>query len=137
MRTNQQRHGGKTMSEKENSSRGLEAFFAGKGFYIVLFLCVAVIGVSAWFMLTGTGTDVEENTGIGDVSDIREPWSNEAAVITEEPAAQFEEPTAPAVGEDASGTEEAEEAAVPEAEPPAAAVWSENEPADYFVWPVN
>ena len=32
-----------------------EAFFAGKGFYIVLFLCVTVIGVSAWSMLTGGG----------------------------------------------------------------------------------
>ena len=32
-----------------------EQFFAGKGFYIVLFLCVTVIGVSAWSMLTGGG----------------------------------------------------------------------------------
>ena len=33
-----------------------EQFFAGKGFYIVLFLCVTVIGVSAWSLLTGGGT---------------------------------------------------------------------------------
>ena len=32
-----------------------EAFFAGKGFYIVLFLCVTVIGVSAWSLLTDSG----------------------------------------------------------------------------------
>ena len=37
-----------------------EAFFAGKGFYIVLFLCVAVIGVSAWSLLTGGGTGKRE-----------------------------------------------------------------------------
>ena len=35
-----------------------EHFFAGKGFYIVLFLCVAVIGVSAWSMLTGKGANI-------------------------------------------------------------------------------
>ena len=52
------------MEEKKKSfGESLEAFFAGKGFYIVLFLCVAVIGVSAWAMLTGKGTDVEDSAG--------------------------------------------------------------------------
>ena len=32
----------------KSSGRGLEAFLAGKGFYIVLLLCAAVIGLSAW-----------------------------------------------------------------------------------------
>ena len=41
-----------------NSSSGkrLERFLTGKGFYIVLFLCAAVIGVSAWMMTAGNGT---------------------------------------------------------------------------------
>lgn len=40
-----------------NSSGGkLEAFFTGKGFYIVLFLCAAVIGISAWMMAAGERT---------------------------------------------------------------------------------
>lgn len=41
------------MDKKKSFGQSLEAFFAGKGFYIVLFLCVAVIGVSAWTMLAG------------------------------------------------------------------------------------
>ena len=43
------------MNENEKKATGnrVEAFFAGKGFYIVLLLCVAVIGVSAWSMLSG------------------------------------------------------------------------------------
>ncbi len=42
-----------------------EAFFAGKGFYIVLFLCVTVIGVSAWSLLTGGGkTQRDADVGI-------------------------------------------------------------------------
>ena len=31
-----------------SSGRRLEGFLSGKGFYIVLFLCAAVIGASAW-----------------------------------------------------------------------------------------
>ena len=36
-----------------SSGRSPERFLTGKGFYIVLFLCAAVIGVSAWVMATG------------------------------------------------------------------------------------
>ena len=41
-----------------NSSSGgkLERFFAGRGFYIVLFLCAAVIGISSWVMAAGKET---------------------------------------------------------------------------------
>lgn len=39
-----------------SSGKRLERFFAGKGFYIVLFLCAAVIGVSAWIMADGNET---------------------------------------------------------------------------------
>lgn len=39
-----------------NSGKKLEGFFTGKGFYIVLFLCAAVIGVSAWMMAAGNET---------------------------------------------------------------------------------
>ena len=39
------------MKEKKNFSARVEKFLAGKGFYIVLFVCVAVVGVSAWVLL--------------------------------------------------------------------------------------
>ena len=39
-----------------SSGKKLERFFTGKGFYIVLFLCAAVIGVSAWMMAAGNET---------------------------------------------------------------------------------
>ena len=38
------------MEKKKPFAQSVEAFFAGKGFYIVLFLCVAVIGVSRKFV---------------------------------------------------------------------------------------
>lgn len=39
-----------------SSGKKLEVFFTGKGFYIVLFLCAAVIGVSAWMLAAGNET---------------------------------------------------------------------------------
>ena len=39
------------MREKKSFGRRVEEFLGGKGFYIVLFVCVAVIGVSAWLLL--------------------------------------------------------------------------------------
>ena len=38
------------MDNKRSPKQGLEAFFAGKGFYIALLLCVVVIGAAAWAM---------------------------------------------------------------------------------------
>ena len=50
-----------------SSSGGrLEGFMTGKGFYIVLFLCAAVIGLSAWMMAAGNEA-MEEARSFGDV----------------------------------------------------------------------
>ena len=50
------------MDNKNGAGPGaLEKFFAGKGFYIALCLCAAVIGVSAWSLLGG-GEAVQEET---------------------------------------------------------------------------
>ena len=48
-----------------SSGKNPEGFLTGKGFYIVLFLCAAVIGVSAWVMATGNeAMKKSETTGI-------------------------------------------------------------------------
>ncbi len=47
------------MNSKSSGGR-LEAFFTGKGFYIVLFLCAAIIGASAWMMAAGERTVAED-----------------------------------------------------------------------------
>ena len=39
------------MRQKKSFGQRAEEFLGGKGFYIVLFVCVAVIGVSAWLLL--------------------------------------------------------------------------------------
>ncbi len=73
------------MEKKKSFGAALESFFAGKGFYIVLFLCVAVIGVSAWTMLSG---DIggEENSDPYTLSESIEPvvsQDDEMAVFSE------------------------------------------------------
>ena len=39
------------MHDRKTFSQRVDEFLSGKGFYIVLFACVAVIGVSAWLLL--------------------------------------------------------------------------------------
>ena len=47
------------MEEKKGFSKKLDAFFAGKGFYIVLLLCAVLVGTSFWLMGRGSRADVE------------------------------------------------------------------------------
>ena len=42
------------MDSKKSFGKKLEHFIEGRGFYIVLVLCAAIIGVSAWSLLSGT-----------------------------------------------------------------------------------
>jgi murein DD-endopeptidase MepM/ murein hydrolase activator NlpD len=51
------------MEKKNGFTEKLDSFFAGKGFYIVLFLCVAIIGVSAWIMFGGETANVDDGNG--------------------------------------------------------------------------
>lgn len=51
-----------------SSGKKLEGFLTGKGFYIVLFLCAAVIGVSAWMMAAGNKTMTKDITEQNKVS---------------------------------------------------------------------
>ena len=67
----------------KSSGRGLEGFLAGKGFYIVLFLCAAAIGLSAW--MAAAGSEAAENVRPGgDVS--LEKRRVETIIITPAPA---------------------------------------------------
>ena len=108
------------MNSRSSGGR-LETFFNGKGFYIVLFLCAAVIGASAWMMAAGerameeSGQSVMRVDGEERVETVVIPPLEESASV--EVTIPAEETPAPA------------EAAEP--------AWSESEsvPAVY-VWPL-
>jgi murein DD-endopeptidase MepM/ murein hydrolase activator NlpD len=53
------------VKDKKAFTRKIGDFLAGKGFYVVLFICTAVIGVSAWILLsTGSKMGVTETGSI-------------------------------------------------------------------------
>ena len=113
----------------------IEAFFAGKGFYIVLFLCVAVIGLSAWSMLSGGGEKTNSAELSMAVSDMDEtlvtaeaPMFSPAPVSVPAPAATPAAVTIP----EAPVPEAAEETAA-RPEPP---VTMTVELQEYYIWPV-
>ena len=105
-----------------NGSGGkLEEFFTGKGFYIVLFLCAAVIGVSAWMMAAGNKT--MENAEKAEVSNFD---NKRVETVILPPEKESVKPEKEAVAA------EEEEAPVP--------VWNEEQTEELvnaYVWPVR
>ncbi|MDO4982529.1 MAG: M23 family metallopeptidase [Eubacteriales bacterium] len=114
-----------------SSDRRLEKFFTGKGFYIVLFLCAAVIGVSAWMMTAGNGTVSENNDIIGSF-----PVARTETVII--PASTVDDEASPVMDMDELLPDETEEV-LEETEEETVEVFTEiSEYTDpTFVWPVN
>ncbi len=116
------------MSNNKGSGGRLEAFFAGKGFYIVLFLCVAVIGVSAYMLLTNSGTDVDNDIQTGSASSSQSiPGIDSELQQPEEPvmAEQLPQETPAAVTE-------------PPQTAPAAEVQQEPQvPVAQYIWPLE
>ena len=137
------------MEKKKGFGQRLESFFAGKGFYIVLFLCVAVIGVSAFIMLSGTGTDVDEPNiaGMGQENNyvapvvtikpgrIDEEGAGQIKPPVEEPDDSISEPEPPEVVPDESIA-----APIPTEDSAETASWVEErvirEAGSTYIWPL-
>ena len=113
----------------KSSGKGLEGFLMGKGFYIVLFLCAAVIGLSAWMMTAGNET-MEDLSG----SDVNlNNYRVETVLITpdvQEPKMEVMAVPEPTV-----------EPVIEEIEEPVQPVWAEEEEIlpdmSVTVWPVQ
>ena len=112
-----------------SSGGKLEEFFNGKGFYIVLFLCAAVIGASAWMMAAGDRAMKEE------ISVMKQDVPSERVeTIIVPPVAEETLPVQVTLPEE-TAQETEPEAEAPEAE----AVWSETVPmsSPLYLWPVS
>jgi murein DD-endopeptidase MepM/ murein hydrolase activator NlpD len=75
------------VKDKKAFTRRIGDFLAGKGFYVVLFICTAVIGVSAWILLsTGSNFGTTETGGIAsgspDNQEVMLPSDFEAADVS-------------------------------------------------------
>ena len=119
------------MNSKSSGGK-LEGFFTGKGFYIVLFLCAAVIGVSAWMMAAGDRSMARD---IQDMNQVNLDKHRVETVIIppQEQVPEMQEAAAPAAEEELMETM---------AEPEDTQVWRE-EPAPapevpaIYAWPVS
>ena len=89
------------VSMKRNRLQKFGDFMLGKGFYIVLFLCVAVIGISGYYLiqsLTGTGETAEPVTANPSIT---LPDSSAESPVLPQPVEQEpEEPPAETAQED-------------------------------------
>ena len=120
------------MNSKSSGGR-LEAFLTGKGFYIVLILCAAIIGGSAWMMAAGDRSLAEDISVMN-----RESLENQVTeTVLLPPGEESQAVMAPDVHVDGPGDE-----AVPLAEPEdGGEVWREGDvieaAAAAYVWPVS
>ena len=112
--------------ENKKGPGSLTGAMAGKGFYIVLFLCAAVIVAAAWIM--AAGTDVEDTESAEQAVDISD------AVVTMVPAGTPMEADE-AVAAVSLQEPEAESTENETPEEDAAAVFSATETP--YVWPVR
>jgi len=64
------------VKDKKTWTRKIGDFLAGKGFYVVLFICTVVIGVSAWILLF-TGNKVDKK----DVNSISSPQTSQQVMV--------------------------------------------------------
>ena len=131
------------MNKKDSFANRAGDFFAGKGFYIVLILCVAVIGASAWAMLANNGTD--DGLSIPVVNELDEMAELPPRVpVMATPGIQERETPTPQP-EDRETWWGREEAVEPTPEPPAATPPPATPPQEVveevrptqFVWPVG
>ena len=76
--------------DSKGSGKKLDKFLAGKGFYIVLLLCAAVIGVSGWSLIAGGATE-----GAGDTNTTME----DSGVVAGDYGEDDYEPVEPAISE--------------------------------------
>lgn len=119
------------------SQHKLGDFLEGKGFYIVLFLCVAAIGISGYFLFRGLFAQPE---GFG--SESLSAVSGQAEMPQEDAAGAAAGETDPSPGEEGTAAalpQKEEETASPEDTGEAQAEQPEEEAAasSGYVWPVE
>jgi len=111
-----------------SSGKKLEGFFTGKGFYIVLFLCAAVIGLSAWMMAAGN----EAMDNLTEVNGMNFDAAKVETIII--PPQSEAEDTAPVIAPEA----ESKPVTAPEQ---SVSVWNEGDvmavEAPLYIWPVQ
>ncbi len=129
------------MSEKSNNKKsGFSKFIAGKGFYIVLLLCICVIGAAAWAILFSSPTSEIDVPEEPDVVLTLQP--SVSIPIYSEPSSSPDLPASVEDGTDTAPepaivTQQVEEPVVSSDPGGSVPVINISTPPDLYVWPVS
>ena len=112
----------------------LGGFMEGKGYYIVLFLCIAAIGISGYFLFRGLfaqpeGFGSEQTAVVSGQAEMTQDQDNQQAVP---PAASEEDAAAAADPQEDTAAQEA-----PAAQEDTASPDEEAAASSAYVWPVE
>lgn len=127
------------MEEKKNLGEKLGAFFAGKGYYIVLLLSAAVIATSIWLMAAGSRANVEDENGTDPETITNASAGEESRPVIEPVVPVMEETEEPVILEPEVPAVEGEMKPSPTATPAPESTGEAQETmaAEYFIWPVS
>ena len=121
----------RTWTEKQGD------FISGKGFYLVVLICVAAIALSGYYLVRGAQDDVLDQPASGSAAIREQPTANPSPRMTAQPsAAPSAKPSAKPSAEP-SVSVSAEPSAVLTAPPAASAAPAPKPAALVFTWPVN
>lgn len=84
------------MNENKSSGKKPKQFFDGKGFYIALVACVAVITVSAWYLYRAGKADVEQAALQNEISAVTQTPDNAGLAVPDTAAGDDAATQAPA-----------------------------------------
>ena len=127
------------MEDKHSFGDAMNAFIAGKGFYIVLLLCAGLVAASIWLLASGSGTVQEASetaeTQAAPAGAVPAMWTEIEVPPTATPLPPnvpvMAEPSAPAVAEEPLQTQAEETEEAVEADSMVYGL------RDYYLWPVN
>lgn len=121
------------MNNKRTWLEKLSDFISGKGFYLVVLICVAAIALSGWYLVQGVRGGLDET--------LDQPVSGSAAIVDRPSAAPTPRPSARPSDPPAAGSAriDAPASAAPSAQPvPSPAPAPSAAPAPLvFTWPVK
>ena len=108
-------------------------FAMGKGFYIVLFLCIATIGISGYYLLKTVVDDTRAAAPAGGDASVTIPDQSVARPTAPKPA----EPTPPAVTQPEPAAQPDDPEPVKDTAPEPDTVTSKETMSKVFTWPVQ
>ena len=127
------------MNSKRTWIEKLGDFISGKGFYLVVLICVAAIALSGYYLVRGLRDETLDQPVSGSAAIVDQPTANPVPRVTAQPSAQpsAAPSTRPSAAPGASSAPSARPSAKPDPVPSAPPSAEPAPAALVFTWPVN